>query len=51
MVAADVVGVLFTRNPVMGTDEIVVEAMWGLGEAIVPGLLPLLQRRPITTSM
>jgi pyruvate, water dikinase len=36
MVAADV---LFTRNPVTGADEIVVEATWGLGEAIVQGLV------------
>jgi pyruvate,water dikinase len=39
MVAADVAGVLFTRNPVTGADEIVVEATWGLGEAIVQGLV------------
>jgi hypothetical protein len=31
--------VLFTRNPVTGADEIVVEATWGLGEAIVQGLV------------
>jgi pyruvate, water dikinase len=39
MVAADVAGVLFTRDPVTGADEIVVEATWGLGEAIVQGLV------------
>jgi pyruvate,water dikinase len=39
LVAADVAGVLFTCNPVTGQDELVVEASWGLGEAIVQGLV------------
>lgn len=39
MVAADVAGVLFTRDPVTGVDELVVEASWGLGEAIVQGMV------------
>lgn len=39
LVAADVAGVLFTCNPVTGTDELLVEASWGLGEAIVQGLV------------
>lgn len=39
MVAADVAGVLFTRNPVTGADELVIEAGWGLGEAVVAGLI------------
>jgi pyruvate,water dikinase len=39
LVAADVAGVLFTSNPVTGADELVVEASWGLGEAIVQGLV------------
>jgi pyruvate,water dikinase len=39
LVEADVAGVLFTRNPVTGDDELVVEAAWGLGEAIVQGLV------------
>lgn len=30
-------GVLFTRNPVTGADERMVEAAWGLGEAVVNG--------------
>lgn len=30
-------GVMFTRNPVNGADERVVEASWGLGEAVVAG--------------
>jgi pyruvate,water dikinase len=38
-VAADVAGVLFTRNPITGIDELVVEASWGLGEAVVQGLV------------
>ena len=30
-------GVLFTRNPMTGADERVIEATWGLGEAVVSG--------------
>lgn len=30
-------GVLFTKNPVSGADECVIEATWGLGEAVVAG--------------
>lgn len=33
----EVAGVLFTRNPLDGADERVVEASWGLGEAVVAG--------------
>jgi len=32
-------GVMFTRNPVSGADERVIEASWGLGEAVVAGLV------------
>jgi hypothetical protein len=32
-------GVMFTRNPLTGADERVVEASWGLGEAVVAGLV------------
>jgi pyruvate, water dikinase len=39
LVPADVAGVLFTRNPVTGTAERVIEASWGLGEAVVAGLV------------
>jgi pyruvate,water dikinase len=39
MVDAEVAGVLFTRNPVTGADELVIEASWGLGEAVVAGLV------------
>ncbi|MDQ4127360.1 MAG: hypothetical protein M3151_05340 [Actinomycetota bacterium] len=39
LVVADCAGVLFTRNPVNGADEIVIEASWGLGEAVVAGLV------------
>jgi pyruvate,water dikinase len=35
----DVSGVLFTRHPVTGADEQVIEATWGLGEAVVRGLV------------
>ncbi len=39
LVDADVAGVLFTRNPVTGADERLIEASWGLGEAVVGGLV------------
>ncbi len=39
LVHADVAGVLFSHNPVTGADERVVEATWGLGEAVVAGLV------------
>src|SRR5690606_4326790 len=39
LVDSDVAGVLFTRNPVTGADERVIEATWGLGEAVVCGLV------------
>jgi pyruvate,water dikinase len=32
-------GVLFTRDPVSGADERLIEAAWGLGEAVVSGLV------------
>lgn len=37
LIDAEVAGVLFSRNPVTGADERVVEASWGLGEAVVSG--------------
>ena len=30
-------GVMFTKNPVTGADERVIESSWGLGEAVVAG--------------
>ena len=39
LVDADCAGVLFTRNPLDGADELVIEAAWGLGEAVVAGLV------------
>lgn len=33
----DAAGVMFTRHPVTGADERVIEASWGLGEAVVAG--------------
>lgn len=39
LVRPDCAGVLFTRNPVTGADERVVEVSWGLGEAVVAGLV------------
>jgi rifampicin phosphotransferase len=37
MVDASISGVAFTTNPVTGRDEIVINAAWGLGEALVSG--------------
>ena len=34
---ADVAGVMFTRNPITGADERLIEASWGLGEVVVAG--------------
>lgn len=39
LIDADVAGVMFTRHPVTGADERVIEASWGLGEAVVSGLV------------
>jgi pyruvate,water dikinase len=39
MLAPDCAGVLFTRDPISGRDERVIEATWGLGEAVVAGLV------------
>lgn len=39
MVVPESAGVLFTRNPINGADERVVEGAWGLGEAVVSGLI------------
>ena len=39
MVESEIAGVMFTANPLTGaTDEIVVNATWGLGEALVSGI-------------
>src|SRR5262249_51465483 len=32
-------GVMFTENPLTGADERMIEASWGLGEAVVAGLV------------
>lgn len=39
MVPADIAGVMFTRNPMTGACERVIEATWGLGESVVAGLV------------
>jgi hypothetical protein len=33
----EVAGVMFTRNPITGADERMIEASWGLGEVVVAG--------------
>jgi pyruvate,water dikinase len=39
LVDAECAGVLFTKNPLTGSDERVIEASWGLGESVVAGLV------------
>jgi pyruvate, water dikinase len=39
LVTSDIAGVLFTSNPVTGSDEIIIEAAWGLGESVVQGMV------------
>jgi pyruvate,water dikinase len=39
LLAPEVAGVMFTQNPMDGSDERVIEASWGLGEAVVAGLV------------
>jgi phosphoenolpyruvate synthase/pyruvate phosphate dikinase len=40
LVPADVAGIMFTANPLTGTrDQVMMNAAWGLGEAIVGGLV------------
>jgi pyruvate,water dikinase len=37
LLAPDTAGVMFTRNPITGAEERLIEAAWGLGEAVVAG--------------
>ena len=37
LLSPDAAGVMFTRNPVTGAEERLIEASWGLGEAVVSG--------------
>lgn len=37
MVDADKAGVMFTRDPASGEDNVVIESSWGLGEIVVSG--------------
>jgi pyruvate, water dikinase len=39
LVLADSAGILFTENPLTGADERVIEGAFGLGEAVVAGLI------------
>jgi len=39
MVNANISGVTFTANPVNGSNDIVIESSWGLGEAIASGIV------------
>jgi pyruvate,water dikinase len=37
LIDPETAGVMFTQNPITGADELVIEASWGLGEAVVAG--------------
>jgi pyruvate,water dikinase len=37
LLAPDTAGVMFTQHPISGADERLIEANWGLGEAVVSG--------------
>ncbi len=39
LIDPDCAGVMFTKNPLSGAAERVIEASWGLGEAVVSGLV------------
>lgn len=39
LLSPDAAGVMFTENPITGADERMIEASWGLGEAVVAGLV------------
>jgi pyruvate,water dikinase len=39
LLGPETAGVMFTKNPVTGADERVIEASWGLGEAVVAGVV------------
>ena len=39
MINSDVSGVCFTRNPITQCAEIIIEAIYGLGEALVSGMI------------
>lgn len=39
MVSSDTSGVMFTVNPVDGSDDVVIESSWGLGESIASGII------------
>jgi pyruvate,water dikinase len=39
LIDSEVAGVMFTRNPLTGAAERVIEASWGLGETVVAGLV------------
>lgn len=45
MIAAEIAGVLFTRNPLSGAHEILIEAVSGLGEMLVGGRATPVQYR------
>jgi pyruvate, water dikinase len=39
LLSPETAGVMFTQNPVTGADERMIEASWGLGEAVVAGMV------------
>lgn len=38
-IQSEVAGVMFTKNPISGANERYIEASWGLGEAVVAGMV------------
>lgn len=38
-ILSEVAGVMFTKNPISGANERYIEASWGLGEAVVAGMV------------
>ena len=51
LVDADTAGVLFTRNPITGSEETLIDASWGLGECVVSGAVTPDQYRTTSTTI
>ena len=51
LVDADTSGVLFTRDPITGSEETLIDASWGLGESIVSGAVTPDQYRATTATV
>lgn len=51
LVDADTAGVLFTRDPITGSEETLIDASWGLGESIVSGAVTPDEYRATTATV